>query len=157
MKLDQLSEADISTKIIIPSVVKSGWNLNSQIREQYTLTKGRIKVFGKKTKREAPLRPDITLFDNNNGFNPIAVIEVKKADAPVGEGIQKAILYSEKLDIPFAFSTNGKEYLFHDKTDNNSETVIAIDKFPDFNFLIRKYLSWKKISNEKIHTTYYFW
>ena len=78
MELDKLSEADITTKIIIPAIIKSGWNSNNQLREQYSLTKGRVKVFGNKSSREAPLRPDIVLFNNETDFIPLATIEIKR-------------------------------------------------------------------------------
>ena len=46
-----LSERDIITKYILPAIEQSGWNKQSQIREEVTFTAGRIFVKGKKTKR----------------------------------------------------------------------------------------------------------
>lgn len=156
MDLDKLSEADITTKLVIPSIIKSGWKSETQIREQFTITKGKINVFGNKTSREAPLRPDIVLFNNETDFNPIATIEIKKSNATADEGIQKSILYSEKLNVPFAFSTNGKQFVFHDKTNSNKETFIEMDSFPSYDFLWNKYLKWKNISDENIYKNYFY-
>jgi type I restriction enzyme, R subunit len=156
MDIDKLSEADITTKLVIPSIIKSGWNSNTQIREQFTITKGRVNVFGNKTKRETPLRPDIVLFNNETDFIPLVTIEIKKSTATADEGIQKSILYSEKLNVPFAFSTNGKEFLFHDKTNSNKETFIKMDSFPTYDYLWQKYLKWKNISNENIYKDYFY-
>ena len=37
-----LSERDISTKYIIPSIIQAGWNMYTQVREEVTFTRGRI-------------------------------------------------------------------------------------------------------------------
>jgi type I restriction enzyme, R subunit len=47
MNKKQLSERDICTKFIIPSVKKAGWDEMSQIREEVYFAKGRIIVRGK--------------------------------------------------------------------------------------------------------------
>ena len=39
-----LSEQDICSKYVLPSIVKAGWDLHKQIREQLTFTAGRIIV-----------------------------------------------------------------------------------------------------------------
>ncbi len=41
-----LSEADICTKFITPSIVSSGWDLKDQIRQEVNFTNGRIIVNG---------------------------------------------------------------------------------------------------------------
>lgn len=41
-----LSERDICSKFITPAVVQAGWDLQSQIREEVSFTKGRIIVRG---------------------------------------------------------------------------------------------------------------
>ena len=48
MNKKQLSERDICTKFITPSLVKSGWNINTQIREEFPFTSGQVIVSGKK-------------------------------------------------------------------------------------------------------------
>jgi len=42
-----LSERDICTKFITPAVVKAGWDILWQIREEISFTRGRIIVRGK--------------------------------------------------------------------------------------------------------------
>jgi type I site-specific restriction endonuclease len=50
-----LSERDICTKFITPAVVKAGWDIQWQIREEVYFTKGRIIVRGKLvTRGKAP-------------------------------------------------------------------------------------------------------
>ena len=60
--IKELSEADIRTKYITPAIVKAGWDINTQIREEYPITKGRIIAKGKFCKRENPLKADYILF-----------------------------------------------------------------------------------------------
>jgi len=43
----QFSERDICSKFITPALIKSGWDLESQIREEVSFTNGRIFVNGK--------------------------------------------------------------------------------------------------------------
>ncbi len=38
----ELSEQDISTKFIVPSIQRSGWDLIMQVSEQKFITNGRI-------------------------------------------------------------------------------------------------------------------
>ncbi len=48
---------------------------------------------------------------------PLAVIEAKDNNHPVGGGMQQALGYAETLDLPFVFSSNGDDvFLFHDRT-----------------------------------------
>ncbi len=46
-----LSERDIITKYILPAIEQSGWNKQTQLKEEVSFTAGRIFVKGKKTKR----------------------------------------------------------------------------------------------------------
>jgi type I restriction enzyme R subunit len=47
MNTKNLSERDICTKFITPAVVRAGWDLQTQIREEVSFTAGRIIVRGK--------------------------------------------------------------------------------------------------------------
>lgn len=46
MNLKSLTETDIITKVIIPNLQKSNWNINSQIAQERTFTNGKIIVRG---------------------------------------------------------------------------------------------------------------
>jgi type I restriction enzyme, R subunit len=104
-----LSERDICTKFITPSVVKAGWDLQSQIREEVFFTRGRIIVRGKLVTRGKAQHADYILYYKPN--IPIALIEAKDNNYPVGGGMQQAIEYAATLDIPFVFSSNGDAFL----------------------------------------------
>lgn len=96
----QLSERDIVTKFIIPAIEESGWNKQTQLREEVSFTNGRIFVKGKKTKRGEKKRADIILYYKPN--IPVAVVEAKDNKHSVGDGMQQALDYAETLDIPVA-------------------------------------------------------
>ena len=70
-----LSERDICTQFILPALKKSGWDIQTQIREEVSFTDGRIYVKGNKTTRGKRKRADFILYYKPN--IPIAVIEAK--------------------------------------------------------------------------------
>ncbi len=43
----QLSERDIGTKLITRALEKAGWDIVTQVREEFSITKGRIIARGK--------------------------------------------------------------------------------------------------------------
>jgi type I restriction enzyme R subunit len=109
MNKKALSERDICTKCITPSIVAAGWNLDTQIREEVGFTDGRIYVRGKIHARGAQKRADYILYYKPN--IPIAVLEAKDNNHTAGAGIQQALGYAKPLDVPFVFSSNGD--VFH--------------------------------------------
>jgi hypothetical protein len=144
-----LSERDICTKFLTPAILGSGWDLHTQIREEYPLTKGRIIVRGKLVNRAAPKRADYVLF-RKPGL-PIAVVEAKDNTHTMGDGMQQALSYAE-LDVPFAFSSNGDGFLLHDMTGSaKTERTLSLDKFPSPDDLWNGYRSWKGLSRIDAH------
>src|SRR4029079_9491971 len=110
-----LSERDIVTKFVLPALTRMGWDLLSQVREEFCLTTGRVIVKGQKEQarlRGQGKRADVVLFYKPN--IPVAVIEVKANKHAVGAGIQQALDYAELLDVPLAYSTNGDAFLESD-------------------------------------------
>ena len=70
-----LSERDICTKFITPALVKAGWDVQTQIREEVNLTKGRVIVSGRTHRRGEAKRADFLL--NYKPNLPLAVLEAK--------------------------------------------------------------------------------
>src|SRR5438105_5410492 len=118
MNKKDLSERDICSKFIGPAVKRAGWDGMMQIREEVAFTKGRIIVRGKLVTRGKAKRADYVLYYKPNV--PIAIIEAKDNNHPVGDGMQQALDYAQVLDIPFVFSSNGDAFLFHDRTGQHS-------------------------------------
>ena len=75
MNKKDLSERDICTKFITPAIIKSGWDKDSQIREEVSFTAGKVIVRGKLVSRGKGKRADYILYYKNN--IPLAVIEAK--------------------------------------------------------------------------------
>ena len=49
----------------------------------------------------------------------------------LGAGMQQGLKFSDILDIPFVFSSNGDGFIFHDKTvESNIEKELTLDQFP---------------------------
>ena len=61
-----LSERDICTKFITPAIEQAGWDIATQVREEFPLTKGRIIVRGKLHTRGQFKRADYVLFHKPN-------------------------------------------------------------------------------------------
>ena len=127
MNKKDLSERDICTKFITPAIIKSGWDKDSQIREEVSFTAGKVIVRGKLVSRGKGKRADYILYYKNN--IPLAIIEAKDNKHSVGAGIQQAIEYAETLDIPFVFSSNGDAFLFHDRTVDLGKKNLRMDNF----------------------------
>ncbi|MCW4443732.1 DEAD/DEAH box helicase family protein [Vibrio splendidus] len=151
MDKKSLSERDICTKYITPSIEKAEWKQH-QFREEVNLTDGRVMVRGKLAARiknpekiGGPKRADYVLYAKPN--LPIAVVEAKKNSYSVGHGMQQALNYAEMLDAPFAISSNGDAFLFHDRTGLTLpvERELTLDEFPTLDQLWPIYQQWKGI------------
>lgn len=141
-----LSEMDIRTKFITPAIVSAGWSSFSQMREEYKVTNGRIIARGKICKREAPLKADYVLFYKPN--KPIAIVEAKDNNHTMADGIQQALQYADMMDVPFAFSSNGDGFVFHNKliTEGPAETILPLNEFPSPETLWKMYHEQSHIS-----------
>lgn len=148
MNKKTLSERDICTKFITPSLVAAGWDVDTQLREEVGFTDGRIYVRGRLHTRGAQKRADYILYYKPN--IPIAVIEAKDNNHSIGAGIQQALGYADPLDVPFVFSSNGDGFLFHDKTVQTGaiETELALNAFPSPDQLWHKYKTFKGITDD---------
>jgi type I restriction enzyme R subunit len=125
-----LSERDICTKFITPALERAGWDVATQIREEFPLTKGRIIVRGKLHTRAKHKRADYVLFYKPN--IPIAIIEAKDNNHSIGDGMQQALGYADMLRVPFVFSSNGDGFLFHNRIapDGIIERELGLHEFP---------------------------
>lgn len=129
MNKKQLTEQEIRTQYITPAIKRAGWDV-AQIREEYAITKGRIIARGGMCKRESAKYADYVLF--YKAHIPIAIVEAKDNNHSVGDGMQQALDYANKLLVPFVFTSNGDGFTFHNRmaADDSRETVISLDAFP---------------------------
>jgi type I restriction enzyme R subunit len=138
-------EKDTCREYVLPLLKAAGWD-DDQITEQYRITDGRVITAGKKHRRATALRADYVL-EYAPGF-PIAVVEAKREYAIPGRGMQQAKNYAQLLDLPFAYSTNGKG-LVEDDRDTGHETA-NLAGFPSPDELWRRYRAWKGIAEPAI-------
>ncbi|QYK49404.1 MAG: DEAD/DEAH box helicase family protein [Phycisphaeraceae bacterium] len=143
-----LTETEICDQFITPALVKAGWEHGVQIRREYTFTDGQVIVRGKLAKRGDRKRADYIL--QHHARIPLAVIEAKDNTHSVGSGLQQALAYAKALDIPFAFSSNGDAFVFHDRTglSNPVERQISLSEFPTPDELWARYRAWKGITDD---------
>ncbi len=148
--MQRLTETEVRNRYIRPALVKAGWNGKTQIREEYALTVGRVLVRGQKASRDTSgvRRADYVLEYKRN--IPLAVVEAKDDSHPLEAGIQQALDYAGRLGLPFAFSSNGEGFLFHDGTVDPAggepvERRLGLDEFPGPDELWAKYMAWKRL------------
>jgi type I restriction enzyme R subunit len=148
LSLTGLSERDICSKFISPALLRAGWDMMHQVREEVSFTKGRIIVRGKLVSRGRAKRADFILYYKPN--IPIAVIEAKGNTRSVGDGMQQALTYADTLNIPFVFTSNGDGFVFHDRTGASAqrETNLSLDAFPSPADLWARYRAWKGLDGE---------
>ena len=134
-----LSEEDIKNRHITPAIEAAGWT-KEQMFMEYCFTDGRVSVHGKTANRGKKKQADYILTAPN-GRTPLAIIEAKRGDKMLGDGMQQALEYAEILDIPFAYTSNGKGFLEHDRL-TGIERELAMDEFPAYAAL------WARFSSE---------
>ena len=146
------TEADTCRTYVVPKLYAAGWT-DEQIKEQRTFTDGRILVQGRNAKRGIPKRVDYLLYTRRD--YPIAVVEAKAEDYSPHQGLQQAIEYAIALDLPFAYSTNGKGIVEHDMLTGEEREM---DSFPSQSELVTRYRAHRGLPPEvedKLLTPYH--
>lgn len=150
-----LSEEDIKNRYITPALDKAGWE-KTHYRMEYYFTAGRVLIQGKQHARKEGKKADYLLFASPN--NPIAIVEAKDNNKPVGGGLQQAMEYAQILDVKFAYSSNGDAFIEHDFL-TGKETEIPLDAFPTKEQLIERLRANNNLTAEQQHIVdepYYF-
>lgn len=131
-----LTEEDIKAQYITPAVTNAGWDIKTQIRFEYAFTAGRIILRGNTTIRGKQKRADYLLFYKPN--LPLAIIEAKDNNHPVGAGLQQAIEYAETLDIKYVYASNGDGFVEQNLITGEVRNL-SLDEFPSPEELYRRY------------------
>jgi type I restriction enzyme R subunit len=136
-----MNESETRAEYIDPKLKAAGWGEvdGSKILREYHITDGRIQSGGTRSKPEIA---DFVLFYKGQ---KLAVIEAKQLDLPPTEGVQQAKAYAEKMQLDYAYSTNGKEiYQIYIKSGKEE----FVSDFPSPDDLWRKVYSdqndWKE-------------
>ena len=118
-----MNEAETEAALIDPKLRDCGWGSieGSVVRKQFPITNGEIKPGGIRT---GILKADYVLVYKNR---KLAVIEAKKENLPVSEGVSQAKDYAQKLRIPTTYSTNGNK-IYEINYSKNEKGEIKINK-----------------------------
>lgn len=130
----ELSEEDIKARYITPALNKSGWS-SADFRMELKITDGRINMSGNRDRRERPKFADYLLYYKSN--YPIAIVEAKDNKHTASYGLQQAIDYARKLDVPFCYSSNGDNFVEHDFL-SGMEREVPLDAFPTKDELVHR-------------------
>jgi type I restriction enzyme R subunit len=121
-----MNEAETRAELIDPALRTAGWGVveNCRLAREVRITQGRLLGAGL---RGEPNIADYALIYRGK---TLGVIEAKKRDAPLTEGLGKAKIYAAKLQTRFAYSTNGAGFYQVDM-ETGAEGEIASFPTPD--------------------------
>lgn len=127
-----MSEADTRAKLIDPALYGRGWTEEHIKREE---TPPAVLIVNGRARRADRGKTDYTLrVKVNRDAQPVAVavIEAKAAHLPPAHGLEQAKLYADakRLNVPFAFSTNGRLYVEYDRFTGLTTKPLPLDLFP---------------------------
>jgi len=118
-----MNESETRAEYIDPKLKEAGWGEveGSKILREFRITDGKIQTGGTRGK------PEIIDYVLQYKNRKIGTLEAKSIDFSVTEGKEQAVSAAKKLQIDYAFSSNGKEiYQVEMKTGDEKN----IEKFP---------------------------
>lgn len=121
-----MNEAETRAELIDPALKAAGWNVvpESRVGREVTITQGRLMGAGRRG------TTDIADYVLTYRGHKLAVIEAKKRDLPVTEGLAQAKKYAERLQTRFTYSTNGTG-LYQVDMDTGEEGEVENYPTPD--------------------------
>jgi type I restriction enzyme R subunit len=118
-----MNEAETRAEYIDPKLKESGWGVveDTKVLREFRISPGKIELGG--IRRNPEIADYVLVYKNRK----LAVIEAKKESLGYTEGVAQAKTYAGKLQIAYAYSTNG-----HDIYEISMETVKEgpVAKFP---------------------------
>lgn len=130
----QMTEEDIKLNYITPAILPK-WK--DFITMETKITDGMVNLKGNLASRAKAQKVDYLLYHTDKN-HPIAVIEAKDNKHSMSFGMQQAIDYATKLDLPFAYSSNGDGFWEHDML-TGKERQLTLEEFPTMDELINRY------------------
>ena len=117
-----MNESETRAELIDPAIKSAGWGVVDASRvKREVITLGRLQGVGSRAKQDIA---DYVLEYKNQ---KLAVIEAKRADFDVTEGLAQAKRYAQKLQSRFAYSTNGVGIYCVDMYTGDEG---AVDRYP---------------------------
>ncbi len=120
------------------------------IRKIYENTNRLIELLDSATKLSKLQKVEEIPFQSMD-LVPFFLMVAESLHIQVQERRQQALEYTHMMDLPFAFSSNGDAFLFHDRSGNstNVEKELSLDSFPTPDELWESYCKWKGIDTAK--------
>jgi len=124
-----MNESQTRAELIDPKLIEAGWGVVPQshiLREENVcrITDGRIQVGGSRTK--ALIADYILVYKGVK----LAVIEAKRRELNVSEGVAQAKLYAQKLSLDMTYSTNG-DTIYAISMESGEEGLVESFPTPD--------------------------
>jgi type I restriction enzyme, R subunit len=121
-----MNEAETRAELIDPALKEAGWGVapESRIGREVVISPGRIEGAGRRA------TSDIADYVLTFRGHKLAVVEAKKRDLPVTEGLAQAKKYCERLQARYAYSTNGLG-IYRADMQTGEEAEVASYPSPD--------------------------
>jgi type I restriction enzyme R subunit len=129
---------------VVPKLEAAGWG--GKFVEQLPITDGRIIPTGRRHRRDSERLVADYVLEYEQDF-PVAVVEAKRLYKLAGDGFQQAKRYAERLDVPLAYATNGREIVEH-SYDTGLDRIIT--KFPTPDEVWSHYRAWKGLQDDAV-------
>ena len=136
-----MNESETRAELIDPKLSAVGWGIveSSKILWEQIRSPGRIEGGRYETgeqRNRAQIADYVLVYKNIK----LAVVEAKKIDLDVSEGVAQAKSYATKLNTPYSYSTNGKD-------------IYEINMHTGEEKMVRDFLSptqmWEKVHDDK--------
>ncbi len=143
------SEDDTRVQLIDPKIHENGWK-EEYLQRQYPIADDRFFVEGEDFKR----LPTAKFADYVVRYQSVivAVLEAKAEDEDPMKHLSQVQDYAKRLDVPFAYISNGKSIYLHDRRTLKTEEVN--DYLPPEE-MYQAYLEWKGLNNKKLDALAY--
>jgi type I restriction enzyme R subunit len=143
------SEDDTRVKLIDPKIRESGWKEEYLLR-QYPISDDRFYVEGEDFKRlpTAKFADYVVLYQNV----PVAVLEAKAEDEDPMKHLGQAQDYGKRLDVPFAYISNGKTTYLYDRRTMKTDEV---HDYLSPEEMYAAYVEWKGLQDKKLDALTY--
>jgi type I restriction enzyme, R subunit len=116
-----MNEAETRAELIDPKLKENGWDSKTdpdvKIHREFIISPGKLKASGGRNK--AVIADYVLAYKNRK----LAVVEAKSDECEVGEGVQQAKDYAEKLQLDDTYSTNGLA-IYHIDMDSAKEGLV---------------------------------
>ncbi|MEI7741265.1 MAG: DEAD/DEAH box helicase family protein [bacterium] len=143
------SEDDTRVKKIDPKIHEDGWKEEYLLRN-YPITADRFLVEVEEAKRlpTAKFADYVLIYRDIT----LAVLEAKAEDENPMKYMSQVQEYAKRLDVPFAYISNGKTTYLHDRRTLKTDEVT---KYLSPEEMLQAYIEWKNLGNKKVDALMY--